>query len=89
MSAISATPAKTFFGIQPRTEQVPPNGPSLITATFFPTFFAAIATWNPAPPDPSTRFHTISSCLIALSIDFAMGINNIVVCSVYEQRVLK
>jgi hypothetical protein len=51
---ISAAPTSTFFGSQPLSPQVPPNGLESMTATLRPALRHLVAAAEPASPDPIT-----------------------------------
>src|SRR2546425_397760 len=53
-SAAAATPTSTFFGSQPRSAHVPPNGCLSIMATVHPAARQGDATLLAAAPDPMT-----------------------------------
>jgi hypothetical protein len=59
-STASATPTSTFFGSQPRNEQVPPNGLESICATDFPASRHADEICEAADPLPVTTTSKLS-----------------------------
>src|SRR5436309_3714833 len=66
-SSSSAVPTRTFFGSQPRSAHVPPNGSESITATLHPAARHWDATVEPAVPLPITTRSNLSCTLLFLA----------------------